>query len=195
MSMSPLLTAALSALLAAPSVPPVPESERPRLDAGEVVIHPRKPQNDAGFAVTAYAVVKAPIDRIWPHLRDCDRYAEFMPRAKASALRAGSGLDGVCYIEIGMPFPFSDLWAENASSGGPLAGGGFERRWKLARGTYSKNEGVWRVVPWSADASLVVYELEAAPDTPLPDALLRKAQGGALPDVFTAIRKRVGAAR
>ena len=183
------------ALLLALAVPPVPEGERARLDGGEVIVKPRTPSDDEGFAVLAYAVVKAPVEKVWPALRDCDRYAEFMPRANESALRSGTPENGVCYVEVSLPFPFSNLWAENASTGGPNAGGGFERRWKILRGTYKKNTGVWRVVPWGTAESLVVYELEAAPETVLPDSIPRKAQGGALPDVFTAIRRRAGAGK
>ena len=39
------------ALLLALAVPPVPEGERARLDGGEVIVKPRTPSDDEGFAV------------------------------------------------------------------------------------------------------------------------------------------------
>jgi hypothetical protein len=180
------------ALLAAP--PGIPEAEKPRLDAGEIIVHPQTPADDTGFAVKAYAVVSAPLAKVWPHLRDCGRYSEFMPRTKDSAVREGTPDKGVCYIEIGMPFPFSNLWAENLTETTPMGNGGFERRWRLKQGTYSKNQGLWGVAPWGdGTRSLIYYQLEAAPDTVIPDGILRKAQTGVLPDAFEAVRKRVGA--
>lgn len=180
------------ALLVALAAPPaIDAAERSQLDAGEVVVHPHTPADDTGFAVLAYAVVQAPVDRVWPHLKDCGKYDEFMPRTKKSEIREGTADKGVCFIEIGMPFPFSNLWAENESESVSLPGGGFERRWHLKQGTYTKNQGSWAVYPWGDGKSLVVYTLEAAPDTVIPDAILRKAQTGVLPDAFEAVRKRV----
>lgn len=176
------------AMLAAP--PAIPEAERPRLDAGEIVIHPRTPADDDGFSVLAYAVVEAPVEKVWPHLRDCGKYAEFMPRTVKSEIREGTADKGLCFLEIGMPFPFSNLWAENESESVTLPGGGFERHWHLKAGTYRKNQGRWAVYPWASGRALIVYELEAAPDTVVPDAILRKAQKNVLPDAFAAVRKR-----
>lgn len=188
---APLLGAVAALLLAAP--PAIGDAERTRLDGGEVIVHPRTPADDEGFAVQAYAVVDAPVAKVWPHLRDCGKYAEFMPRTKASEVRQGTPDSGLCFIEIAMPFPFSNLWAENLSETSSVAGGGFERRWRLKQGTYKKNQGLWGVAPWAGGAkSLVYYTLEAAPDTAIPDAILRKGQTGVLPDAFEAVRKRVG---
>ena len=188
-----LATAGLLALTCFLSAPPaIADAEKAKLEAGEVIIHPRTPADDDGFAVRAYALVDAPVERVWPALRDCGRYAEFMPRVKASDVRGGTPENGICFVEIAMPFPFSNLWAENKSEGGPVAGGAFERRWTLSKGTYRKNKGLWGVAPWAGGSkSLVYYELEASPDTAVPDAILRKAQTGALPDAFEAVRGRV----
>lgn len=184
----PLLTLVLA------SPPHISDAERGRLDAGEIIVHPQTPADDNGFAVKAYAVVAAPVAQVWPHLRDCGRYSEFMPRTKQSAVREGTPDKGVCFIEIGMPFPFSNLWAENLSETGSVAGGGFERRWHLKQGTYTKNQGLWGVIPWAGGAkALIYYFLEASPNTAVPDSFLRKAQTGVLPDAFEAVRKRVGA--
>lgn len=185
-------TLLIALVLASP--PAVGGDEKPRLEAGEVIVHPRTPSDDNGFAVTAYALVAAPVDKVWPHLRDCGRYKEFMPRTKDSAVREGTPDKGVCFIEIGMPFPFSNLWAENESTTNPVSGGGFERSWRLKQGTYTKNQGLWGVVPWNGlpTLSLIYYRLEAAPDTVIPDRILRSAQKDVLPDAFEAVRKRVG---
>lgn len=181
------------ALLAAPPLTPatVSADERASLEAGEILVHPHTPADDQGFAVLAYAVIKAPVEVVWPVVRDCDKYAEFMPRVKKSELREGTVEKGVCFTEIGMPFPFSNLWAENNSESVKVPGGGFERHWHLKQGTYLKNQGSWTIYPWADGKSLAVYALEAAPDTAVPDAIIRRAQTSALPGAFEAIRKRV----
>jgi hypothetical protein len=190
--MSDVLSTLLAGLAFLASPPSIGDAEKGPLAAGEVIVHPQTPADDNGFAVKAYALVDAPVAKVWPHLRDCGRYSEFMPRTKASAVREGTPDKGVCFIEIAMPFPFSNLWAENLSETGNVPGGGFERRWRLKQGTYAKNQGLWGVVPWEGGTkSLIYYALEAAPDTVIPDGILRKAQTGVLPDAFEAIRKRV----
>ncbi len=194
---TPLISAVLSLVLAAPlaAPPPLPDHERQRLENGEIIIHGRVPADDIGLAVTGYALVDAPPASVWPHIRDCGRYDEFMPRVVKSELRGGTADEGLCFVEISVPFPLSNLWAVNDTKCRSLATGGYERSWKLKEGTYRKNRGRWRVTPWGdGQRTLIYYELEAAPDTMVPDRLLRSAQKDTLPDVFKAVRARTQAA-
>jgi hypothetical protein len=47
-------------------------------------------------------------------------------------------------------------------------------------------------VPWGdGTRALVRYTIDSDPGLLLPDALIRSAQTGSLPEVFVAIRKRV----
>jgi hypothetical protein len=52
-------------------------------------------------------------------------------------------------------------------------------------------------MPWGADGkkSLLVYWLDVDPKVMVPDAIIRRAQTGSLPDVFEAVRKRVAQRR
>jgi hypothetical protein len=53
------------------------------------------------------------------------------------------------------------------------------------------------VLPWGADGkkSLAVYLIDSDPTMLVPDAILRAAQTGSLPEVFNGVRKRVVALR
>ena len=55
----------------------------------------------------------------------------------------------------------------------------------------------WTVLPWGPEGkqSLVVYLIDSDPMMLVPDALLRSAQQGSLPEVFVSLRKRVVALR
>jgi ribosome-associated toxin RatA of RatAB toxin-antitoxin module len=184
------------ALLCAPAAaavkPALDADDRKKLEEGEVLVQSRKPTDDEGVAARAIAVIDAPPEKVWPVVRDCAHYHEFMPRTKESRLVREEGEVTVCEVEISMPFPLSNLKAATRAVNRPLPEGGFERSWTLLEGTYSRNNGSWVLYPWGdGSRTLAVYEIDANPDISIPDAILRSAQTGTLPDVMEAIRKRV----
>jgi len=176
----------------ADSAPVSAGADQAQLDKGEVLVKSLTPTGDEGVAAEARAVVSAPPEKVFGFLDDCARFKEFMPRVKDSALRGTEGDAKICYTEIGMPFPISNLWSEVRSVTTRLPDGGYQRAWTLIKGTYKRNTGNWKVQPWGADGtkSLVTYTLDVNPDVMIPDAIIRKAQTGSLPDVFEALRKR-----
>jgi ribosome-associated toxin RatA of RatAB toxin-antitoxin module len=178
----------------ADSAPTTPTEDQAQLDKGEVLVRSLTPTGDEGVAAEARAVVGAPPDKVFAVVDDCANFKAFMPRVKNSALRRTEGDAKICYTEIGMPFPISNLNSEVRSVSSKLPNGGFQRTWTLVKGTYKRNNGTWKVEPWGADGakSLVTYTLDVNPDVMIPDAIIRKAQTGSLPDVFEALRKRVG---
>ncbi len=184
-----LLTPALA------QAPALTSGQEAKLEKGEVVLHKLRPTNNSGVAAWAVGLVNAPVAKVWPVLRDCGRYSEFMPRTKSSQLISRAGDTMECKVIISMPFPFSNLWSHVQSKTGTLPGGGHIRAWRLLKGNYKRNRGSWSVLPWKGDAgrTLLVYRLDVDPDMLIPDAIIRAAQTGYLPDVFTAVRKRVGA--
>ena len=168
--------------------------QKQMLEDEKVIVSPMKPTNDSGVAAMAVAVMKAPVDKVWPVVRDCEHFHKFMPRAKKSEMRRKlSDTQMVCFLEVSMPFPLSNLHSEVLSTI-KQAEGGWQRSWTLREGNYKRNNGSWEVYPYGDGGawSLLVYNIDVDPDMSIPDAILRKAQTGSLPDVFTAIRKRVG---
>ena len=180
----PSLAAAESA------APQFSDEQKVALERGEVLIKRVKPKDDKGVAAKAVAVVKAHPDQVWQAVNDCAHFKDFMPRTPKSEVKE----DGkVCRVEVEMPFPFSNLWSETHVTQTFLDGGGRQRSWTLKEGTYEHLRGSWTVLPWGPTGSqtLLMYLIDANPNVPLPDAILRSAQEGTLPDLFTAIRQRV----
>lgn len=180
--------------LAAAELPYFNRIQRKLLSEGEVLVTPQTPTDDSGVAALAMGVVNAPIARVWPVVRDCQHFSRFMPRAKKSELRSQKGNTMICFIEISMPVPLSNLESEVTSIVTENPDGSFKRTWTLNKGNYKRNNGSWEAFPWgdAKNQTLLVYRLDVDPDMSIPDAILRKAQTGSLPDMFNAVRARVG---
>ncbi len=189
----PLLTALplIFAPLCAQATPKLSGDAKATLTQGEVIVERLDPTGGSGVAARAMGIVDATPAKVWPVVRDCEHFAKFMPRTKKSDLVSRKGTDSVCRVEIEMPFPFDNLWSVVRSSERETKEGGFQRVWTLMKGTYKRNNGRWSVYPWEGDKSLLVYEIDVDPDMAIPDAIIRSAQTGSLPDVFEAVRKRV----
>ena len=73
-----------------------------------------------------------------------------------------------------------------------IPGGGHQRSWTLIEGSYHRNTGAWRVLPWpgEVDWTLLVYQVDINPKMSVPDFILKEAQTGALPDVFKQVVER-----
>lgn len=195
-SLLPALLTALPLLLTpllAAGAPDVSTDAKATLTKGEVIVERLDPTGGSGVAARAMGIVDADPAKVWPVVRDCEHFAKFMPRTKSSALVSRKGSESVCKVEIEMPFPFDNLWSVVRSSERKTKEGGFQRVWTLMKGTYKRNNGRWSVYPWEGDKSLLVYEIDVDPDMAIPDAIIRSAQTGSLPDVFEAVRKRVKA--
>ncbi len=164
-------------------------AERARLDRGEVLITPLSPVG-GGVSARALAVVEAPPEKVWPVVRDAEHFHEFMPRTKSSRIIAEKPEGKVVLLEISMPFPLKNLVSEVLSEI-TESDDRHARRWRLVAGTYDRNNGEWVVTSWGSGRSLLGYWLDAKPKVVIPDAIIRKAQTGALPEVFEAVRRRV----
>jgi ribosome-associated toxin RatA of RatAB toxin-antitoxin module len=172
--------------------PQFSDAERARLESGEILVKRVEPKGGAGVAAKAVALVRSHPDRVWPIVNDCTNFKEFMPRTTKSEERA----DGKhCLVEVTMPFPFSNLWSETKVRQEVLDNGGRRRAWSLVDGTYEHLTGSWTVLPWGENGkeTLLLYTIDANPDVSVPDMILRSAQEGTLPDIFTAVRARAGA--
>lgn len=179
-------------------VPGAPEpvelgaAERARLAEGGLVLEPLEPTGGQGIALRALGLVEAPPARVWPVVRDCHRFAEFMPRTKHSERRRAPDGAATCYLVMDLPFPLADVHSEVRTRYERLPEGGFRRRWSLLGGDYARNQGSWTVLPWDAEGrrSLLVYQIDAHPKQMLPDFVLRAAQQRQLPATYRAIEAR-----
>ena len=177
------------------TLPKLTAKETQKLEANEVVIHNLKPTDNKGVAAESMGLIDAPTSEVWPILRDCQHFMHFMPKMKKSALLEEEGVS-LCHVELRLPWPLIDLWSDTKSVLNEEPAGHYYRAWTLVRGTYHRNSGAWTVVPWGdGTKTLVVYMVDSDPKMIVPDALIRSAQTGSLPEVFAAIRKRVVAVR
>lgn len=175
-------------------LPTFTAAETKKLEAGETVVHEVKPTDNRGIGVQSFGLVDAPSTEVWPVLRDCAHFSKFMPRTKTSMMKDEDGVS-LCHVELNLPFPLMNLWSDTKSVQREDPAGHYHRAWTLVRGTYRRNSGSWSVLPWSAGEkkTLVIYAIDSDPIMLIPDGILRSAQTGSLPEVFTAVRKRVAA--
>jgi len=180
------------ALLVLAALPAFDAEQRAALERGEVLIEKLEPTGGDGVSARVVGVVSAPPERVFPIVDDCSRFHEFMPRTKRSEERYRTERTSKCYVEISMPFPLKDLWAETLVTREPPSEGVWRREWKLHKGSYRRNSGSWTLYPWGEGGrkTLAVYVMDAAPNVPIPDALARAAQSSSLPDLYEAIRAR-----
>jgi carbon monoxide dehydrogenase subunit G len=198
MRLLPVLALLLTRAAAADTLtyPTLSDRETKRLEAGEVLVREFKPTGNRGIGVESMSVVDAPSDEVFRVLRDCAQFSKFMPRTKESLVTEEDGRH-VCHVVLEMPFPLANLWSDTTAEEHEEPAGHFHRSWTGLRGTYNHNTGSWAALPWGAAGrqTLVVYVLDTDPKILIPDALLRSAQTGSLPEVFAGIRKRVVALR
>ena len=179
-------------LIVVAATPNFSKADHTKLDAGEVLIKRLEPTNGEGVSVKAAGVIDGAPAQVFDILDRCGRFAEFMPRTKKSEERKRTKDRSVCFTEVSLPFPLKNLWAETTVYRAKLDGGALKRVWKLRRGTYHHNTGSWTVYPWTNGRTLAVYFMDVAPDIIIPDAITRSAQSSTVPDMFEAVRKRVG---
>ncbi|MCK6547609.1 hypothetical protein L6R52_17295 [Myxococcota bacterium] len=186
------LALALAPQLASAQTPQFSDAEKAQLEKGDVLVKRIDPKGGNGVAAKAVGLVRIHPDRVWPVVNDCANFKEFMPRTVKSEVRADGGH---CLVEVTMPFPFSNLWSETKVRLEHLDNGGRRRVWSLVDGTYEHLNGSWTVLPWGENGreTLLLYTIDANPDVSVPDMILRSAQEGTLPDIFTAVRARAGA--
>lgn len=179
------------------SLPPLTDAEKKKLDAGEVVVHDLKPADGTGVSGRALAVIDAPPSEVWPIARDCEHFSKFLPETKTSRRTTTPSGETVCFDELALPFPLTNLWAETKTVAREEPANHFHRDWSFVKGTYKRNTGSWTVVPWGAEGkkSVVVYFVDSDPSMAVPDFIIRAAQVGSLPKIFTGIKKRLNELR
>ena len=164
-----------------------------RLEKNEIMVEGSTPPDGEGVAATMLALVRAPVAAVIPAVHDCEHFHEFVPRTVKSKERSRKGNHRVCFVEVEMPFPISNMWSVADVYGVREKDGRFIRRWYTKEGTFKKNLGSWFLIPWGSEKkeTLAVYHVETQPDIAVPDFLISHGQATSLPNLITAIRKRV----
>lgn len=172
------------------------DEEIRRLSAGEVLVTRRDPTGGIGAAAQAKGVIDAPVERVWPAVRDCEHYSAFMPRVIKSGVSQREG-ETFCSAVMDMPWPIDDLTLESRSTITSPSTGAHARSWELTAGSFKHYNGSFEVIAFNGDPkrTLVTYTLDIKPDVPIPDAVLRKKQVAGLPETFKALAQHLGVGR
>ncbi|MCK5798768.1 MAG: SRPBCC family protein [Deltaproteobacteria bacterium] len=167
-----------------------PEQRR-SLHRGEIITRTLRVTKTRGRG-EAIGVIDAPPARVFSVIADVAHYKEFMTRVTESKVikREGNTYDFAYTID--MPWPLADYHCVTHNVHKVYAKHQrYERRWKLVSGTFTKNEGYWRLGPWPGGKTLVTYSVVVQPKTAVPDFIVNFVAKKALPRAIKSIRKRL----
>lgn len=164
-----------------------------QLARGVVLVDTEPVPGSGSPRIVVRAVIDAPADKVWPHIDQASRYAEFMPRVKAAQELSRVGMDIRTRMTVEMPFPLKNLTAITKARHTVEPGVRYVREWVLEEGDYHVNEGRWTLVPFDLDPkrTLAVYRVHVVPKIPIPKAIQSAVQEKAMPKLIESIRERV----
>jgi ribosome-associated toxin RatA of RatAB toxin-antitoxin module len=167
----------------------LPQDQRSRLNAGEVIVSATLPPGATASARggTAMAIVRAAPEQVWRVLVDYPGHARYYPRVVAAEMVQGDARRVLVRYDVGIgPFSFSFHMDKFPDA---------RRRridWHLAEGhghgLFRENSGYWQIDEVGA-ASLVTYAI--AVRTLLPAFITRGSEQDSLTETVTAMRKLV----
>lgn len=166
------------------------DDTKSRLEQGEVIVTTRAIAGSSLPEVHAQGVIDAPPEKLWAILQDCGNYQKTMQRVARSKELSRAGNKVVCEVEIGLPFPLSNLVGVTEATH-TVTATKWVRAWHLLRGDYEVNDGSWTLTRYNDDPkrTLAEYKLHAIPKSNVPDAILKKGQRKAIPDLFQHLRE------
>jgi ribosome-associated toxin RatA of RatAB toxin-antitoxin module len=184
-----VLAGGLVAVASPASLRDLPQDQRSRLNAGEVIVSATLPPRATASARggTAMAIVRASPEQVWQVLVDYPGHARYYPRVVAAEMVQRDARRVLVRYEVGIgPFSFAFHMHKFPDA---------RRRridWHLAEGhghgLFRENSGYWQID--EADAvSLVTYAI--AVRTLLPNFIARGAEQDSLIETVTAMRKLV----
>lgn len=164
------------------------------LGGEKIVMIPREPTGGHGVALHACGLIDAPPAQVWPVVRDCEKWVQYMPGVGSSKLQKRTGNNAICEVIVDLPYPLSDLRSVTSIVEIERPDGGYSRRSLFLEGNYKHNNGYWVLLPFDeGKQTLLIYDIDFDPDIAVPDFLLRSLQSRSAPDIFNAIRERVKA--
>lgn len=175
-----------------------------RLARGELIIDAVPVPGSAVAELHVWAVIEAPVDRVWQIVSRPAEFSRTMRGVKRSAELSREPLapdrsagepdrqqERVrARITVGMPFPLRDLTSVTDAVHTVRADGWRQRRWELVEGDYHQNRGSWTLMPHEGDATrtLAHYKLHAEPKLRLPGKIKEFATERAVPRLFAQLR-------
>lgn len=159
--------------------------------------------------VIVTAVVDSAPEKVWAVVSDCSKYTSRMNRVETARqlqvgpvkqIAGGTRQDVVCYVEIGLPIPLSNLHACTKATHTIVTGKKWQRAWDLypcdkvglkQESSYYFNTGSWTVEPFGTTGkrSKVTYTVHAEPTTSVPDWVRERAQKSSLPKMIERLRQ------
>ena len=182
----------LASLNVSPGSVPPRASDYAALERGDVIKRVEPVKGAAVPRVRAYIVIDTPPQKMFALIDQCDDYAKIMPRMTYSKELARQSNRVTCQVKIKLPYFLGTL--ESITKGvhtiGPPSWG---RAWTFVSGNYKRNVGRWHLTRYKGnpDKTLVEYVLHGVPDLPIPNVLLRQANGAAIPGMLRTFRKRL----
>jgi hypothetical protein len=153
------------------------------------------PPSKAGVHVAAFAIVRAPVERLWEAISDCSRQPEFMPNVKSCEL-----------VPPNHPLPPNTEWHKLQLVFHSLF---FTKKvniidqvklepphylhWKEVKGDLRTNEGYYRIIAIAPDIQLLIYDTLTDPGIFVPDFVQSMLVKSSLPHVVAALRNRAEA--
>ena len=182
-----LLLGGLVAVASPGSLRGMPEDQRNRLTAGEVIVSDTLPPgaSEAARGGTALALVRASPDQVWRVLVDYPGHSRYYPRVVAAEVVERDPRRVLVRYQVGLGLFSFDFHMDKFPDAR-------HRRidWHLAEGQshglFRENSGYWQVDTADAD-SLVTYAI--AVRTMLPGFVTRGAERASLTETVTAMRK------
>ena len=184
-----VLAGGLATVASPASLRDLPQDQRSRLNAGEVIVSATLPPKATASARggTAMAIVRASPEQVWRVLVDYPGHARYYPRVVAAEMVQRDARRVLVRYEVGLgPFSFAFHMDKFPDA---------RRRridWHLAEGhghgLFRENSGYWQIDETDA-ASLVTYAI--AVRTLLPGFITRGAEQESLIETVTAMRKLV----
>ena len=166
---------------------PIEESMRSKLERGDVVTESTEGQGGRKDA-RAFALLAAPVERVWDAITDYDHYKDFMPLTKASRVKRREGDTVWFYTELSMLLKTCSYEIKLT-----LEKPKWRASWTLVESNMLRaNEGSWQLESTPAGETYAVYTAYVAPSLPVPEMILNKLTKGTLPQLMAAVRKRVG---
>jgi ribosome-associated toxin RatA of RatAB toxin-antitoxin module len=184
-----VLASGVATVASPASLRDLPQDQRNRLNAGEVIVNATLPPKATASARggTAMAIVRASPEQVWRVLVDYPGHARYYPRVVAAEMVERDARRVLVRYEVGIgPFSFAFHMDKFPDA---------RRRridWHLAEGhghgLFRENSGYWQIDETDA-ASLVTYAI--AVRTLLPGFITRGAEQDSLIETVTAMRKLV----
>ncbi|HSL81752.1 MAG TPA: SRPBCC family protein [Thermoanaerobaculia bacterium] len=168
----------------APDVESLSPAERERLASGEPVV---LPGGGVGRWVQAVVTVDAAPEEVWAVMVDCPRAAEFVPGLRSCRVLESEGetalvehrsrpsplLPEMAYVFRERREPFRSI------------------RFRRVSGSLTRLEGRWDLTKWATGRTLVWYTISMDPGFLVPDWAVRRALARDLPELLTALKRRV----